>query len=249
MRTFCPLVLLAVVAATACTRNLDILQHPPEQTAILTGGPWASMIYAARVDGGVILVDLGWDGDGDALREALGRLGAAPEDVVAVFLTHGHRDHIAAWPSVAHARFYLGAEEVPGFLGERGYRGFIPRLVRRLWTPERPDPGELDLHALDGDTLVAFGGDTVRVFSLSGHTPGSTAYLFRGILFLGDAVTWTPLRGFHSARREYSDDVALGRRSLAALWERIKGLEVRYACTAHGKCAPMDSTFRRDALR
>lgn len=241
--------LASLLLLAGCTRNFDALQDPPRQAAVLTGGPWASMIYAARVEGGVIAVDLGWDGDGDALRGLLERLDAAPEDVVAVFLTHGHRDHIAAWPSVASARYYLGAAEVSRFLGADAYEAFLPRLVGRLSEPERPRPGRLTLHRIHGDTAIAFGPDTLRAFPLPGHTPGSTAYLFRGILFVGDAVTWTPLRGFHSARPEYSDDVERSRRSLEDLWTRVAVYDVDWVCTAHGKCAPMDSTFRRAALR
>lgn len=241
--------ILLPLALAACTRNFGVLQRPPRHAAALTGGTWASMIYAAKVDGGVILVDLGWDGDGDALRATLARLDAAPGDVAAVFLTHGHRDHIAAWRAVRHAPFYLGADEVAPFLGHAPYRGFVPKLAARIRKPDRPGPGDLALHALAGDTAIAFGADTIRAFALPGHTPGSMAYLVRGTLFVGDAVTWTPIVGFHSARREYSDDVARSKRSLAALWDRIAGLGVAHVCTAHGKCAPMDSTFRRRALR
>ena len=248
MRRLIPfLALLGLLSG--CTRNFSAVDDPPHHTAILTGGPWASMIYAAQVDDGVILVDLGWDDEGDALREALERLEAEPEDVVAVFLTHGHRDHTAGWRFLPEARFYLGAEEIPGFLGERSYHGFVPRLAAALVEPERPGPGELELHGLFEDTAIVVGSDTVHAFLLAGHTPGSMAYLFRGVLFLGDAVTWTPLYGFHSARREYSDDVERSQRNLAALWRRLEGREVKWACTAHGKCAPMDSAFRREALR
>lgn len=37
------------------------------------------------------------------------------------------------------------------------------------------------------DTVFVFGRDTLHAFLVAGHTAGSTAYLFRGVLFVGDA--------------------------------------------------------------
>jgi glyoxylase-like metal-dependent hydrolase (beta-lactamase superfamily II) len=61
--------------------------------------------------------------------------------------------------------------------------------------------------------VFAVGADTVRAYVVPGHTAGSAAYLFRGVLFVGDAVTHTRAGGFAPARRGYSDD----RRAAAAL--------------------------------
>jgi len=229
--------------------DLSALDDPPRSAAVLTGGTWASMVYVARVEGGVIAIDLGFDGDGDALRRALARLDATPDEVVAVFLTHGHRDHVAAWRAVSRARFYLGAGEVPRFLGREEHRGWVPRTVDRLVPVDLPDAAEVDLVGFASDTVVAFGADTVRLFPVPGHTPGSAAYLFRGTLFTGDAVAWTPVRGFHSAKRIYSDDVTRSRASLAVLWDRLGDLPVARVCTAHGRCAAPTPAFRRATLR
>lgn len=239
--------LFALVAS--CGINVGVLQDPPNSTAVLTGGPWASMIYLARVEGGVIAIDLGFDGDGTGLVRGLAELGAQPEDVVAVFLTHSHRDHIAAWRTVSAARFYVAAAERPRLHGTDEHRGFVPRWVDRLVAPDLPDADSIDVAPFTGDTLVAFGADTVRLFHVPGHTPGSAAYVFRGVLFGGDALAWTPLRGFHSAKRIFSDDVARSRESMAALWKRTEPLGVKLACTAHGRCAAVDSAFIRAALR
>ena len=76
-----------------------------------------------------------------------------------------------------------------------------------------------------------------------------TAYLFRGILFGGDAVNWRPGSGFQGARAEFSDSVAQNRESLRSLWQRLAVGEVRVMCTAHGKCALADSALRQRVLR
>ncbi len=104
----------------ACTKDLQLIQDPPDAAAATTTGPWASMIYAARTDSGVITIDLGWTGADDVLPAVLAQLNVTTADVRYVFLTHAHRDHIASWPLVRQATFVIGAGEVPAFTGAAG---------------------------------------------------------------------------------------------------------------------------------
>src|SRR5688572_14272139 len=233
----------------ACTKDLQLIQDPPNAAAVTTTGPWASMIYVARTDSGVIAIDLGWTGVEEVLPESLQQLGASASDVRFVFLTHAHRDHIAAWPLVRQARFGIAAAEVPGFTGEHAYAGWATKMGDELNEYPRPKPGELALMTFASDTAFVLGRDTVYAFPIPGHTPGSTAYLFRGILFGGDAINWRPGSGFQGARPEFSDSVALSRESLRALWQRLPPERTRVMCTAHGKCALADSTLRERLLR
>ncbi|HEX9562814.1 MAG TPA: MBL fold metallo-hydrolase [Gemmatimonadaceae bacterium] len=233
----------------ACTHDLDLIQDPPFAVAATTTGPWASMIYFARTDSGLIAIDLGWSGAEDVLLGTARELDGTVEDVRFVFLTHAHRDHIAGWPLVRRARFVIGAAEVPPFTGQGGYRGWVPKLGDELNDYPRPAPDELDLLPIASDTAIALGRDTVWAFGVPGHTPGSTAYLFRGILFGGDAINWRPMVGFQGARAEFSDSVAQSRESLRRLWDRLPPERVRVACSAHGKCGVADSSLRRATLR
>src|SRR5688572_15612428 len=173
------------LCALACTKDLQLIQSPPDAVAATTTGPWASMIYVARTDSGVIAIDLGWTGVEEVLPESLQQLGASASDVRFVFLTHAHRDHIAAWPLVRQARFGIAAAEVPGFTGEHAYAGWATKMGDELNEYPRPKPGELALMTFASDTAFVLGRDTVYAFPIPGHTPGSTAYLFRGILFGG----------------------------------------------------------------
>ncbi len=232
-----------------CTKDLYLIEDPPNAAAATTTGPWASMIYVARTDSGVIAIDLGWTGSERVLPQLLGALNATPADVRVVFLTHAHSDHIAAWPLVRLARFVIGAAEVPALLGESGYAGWAAKMGDELNDYPHPKPGELTLLPLHADSVIALGRDTVFAYPVPGHTAGSVAYLFRGILFGGDAINWRPGSGFQGARPEFSDSVSQNRESLRALWNRLPGARVRVACTAHGKCALVDSTFRQRVVQ
>jgi len=237
----------AVAAASGCARGGDALVQPGRSAVARTGGPNASMIYVARVDGGaVIAVDLGWWGAQQPLRRALRGLGASPAAVTDVFLTHTHRDHVGAWRLVRGSRFHLAAAERGAFAGEVRHRGWIPRLAERVWPSDLPRRGEVAVRTFSRDTAFAFGADTVFAYVVPGHTAGSAAYLHRGRLFLGDAATHTPWGGYAPARRGYSDDAARAARSLRALWRRLPPDAVRHVCTAHARCAPFSAALLRD---
>ena len=232
-----------------CTKDLQLIQDPPNAVAATTTGPWASMIYLARTDSGVIAIDLGWTGYEDVLPRLARQLGAEPTDVRFVFLTHAHRDHIAAWPLVRQARFAIATAEVPELTGSVGYKGWATKMTDDLNDYPRPKDGDVALLTFANDTSFALGRDTLFAFPIPGHTPGSTAYLFRGVLFGGDAINWRPGSGFQGARPEFSDSVDQSRESLRALWQRLAPDRVRIMCSAHGKCAVADSSLRERVLR
>lgn len=237
------------LALGGCTYNLRLAQEPGRSVAFPTGGPWQSMVYAARTDSGVIVVDLGWHGAGAALARRLRRIGAEPRDVTDVFLTHSHRDHIGAWRAVRHARFHLSRAEAPLFEGRMGYADFPSRVGRAVTGRAGPWPGEVAVRPFASDTFFAFGADTVRAFLVPGHTPGHAAYLFRGVLFAGDAVARKPLTGFKGADPVFTTDKRTARESLRSLFERIRPYDVRWVCNAHAKCAALDSAFVRKVTR
>lgn len=241
---------LALAGCTAAARDsVRQLNAPSRAAAVTTAGPDASMIYVARVQGGVVVIDLGWVGADAALRRTLRQLGATPDDVVAVFLTHSHRDHLGAWRAVRRAPFYVGAAEVGVLAGRARYRGWIPRLAERVYPTRGPCCDSVEVRPLGRDTTVTLGADTVRAFRVPGHTAGSEAYLFRGVLFGGDAVSHTMSGALRSARAGYSDDVRGARESLRQLWIALEPYDVRMVCTAHARCAPYTPALRQALSR
>ena len=232
--------------AVSCSRAITPLQQAGASAVALTSGANTSMIYLARTTDGVLAIDLGWWGHEGALASALRDLNATPADVRHVFLTHSHRDHIGAWRTVRHARFHLADAELSRLLGDTAHRAVIPRLADRLNSPELPSAGELAVTTFSRDTVFTIGRDTLRAYLVSGHTAGTAVYLFRGVLFLGDAVTYSRFGGFAVAKRGYSDNRRAAADNLDRLWKRLPSDGVRYACTAHARCAPFTQKFIDD---
>ncbi|HKP75990.1 MAG TPA: MBL fold metallo-hydrolase [Longimicrobiaceae bacterium] len=245
---------LASLALTAllsgCTYHLASVREPGRATAFTTTGPWRSMVYAAKTDSGVVVIDLGWAGAGGKLRRRLrSELGVAPADVTDVFLTHSHRDHIAAWRTVRGARFHLWQPEQPLFEGTRQHADFPSRAARANAGDAGPRHGEVDVRAFAGDTAFVIGRDTLWAYSTPGHTLGSASYLFRGVLFVGDAVARKPLRGYGGADPLFSLDTRMNRQSLIGLFARVPMDRVRWVCNAHAKCSPPTEHFIEKVTR
>ncbi len=126
----------------------------------------------------VVLVDPG--DEARVLNAEIERLGATLE---AIWITHGHIDHIggvagvkALWPLapvLAHpldAPLWLHAPRVAAGYG-------LP------FDPPPPPDGELT----DGQSL-SFGGEAFRVMHLPGHAPGHVAFVSGTRCFSGDVL-------------------------------------------------------------
>ncbi|HUG01677.1 MAG TPA: MBL fold metallo-hydrolase [Longimicrobiales bacterium] len=241
------LAVLAVIACGGCTHGLDAVAADPAATLATTGGPSRSMIYARRTPAGVILVDLGWFDARAALRRRLASIGARPEDVVAVLVTHSHRDHVGGWRAVRGARFFAADGELELLHGRSEHGGWLARWGDRLWRPDLPEAGEIRVRTFASDTVLTFGWDTVHAFPVPGHTAGSAAYLIDGVLFLGDGLSHSRVfGGFRPPVGRYSEDPLRARRSLISVLRRARPLGVETVCTAHANCAPFDDTFLLD---
>jgi hydroxyacylglutathione hydrolase len=238
--------LAASVLLAGCSVGVQNIQHVPRALVVTTPDVTRSMIDLARTDSGVVLIDLGWVDAAPTLRVALRRIGATPEEVTAVFLTHSHRDHIRAWRAVRGAAFHLAVADVPTFVGGAQHADLSSRVAARIFPNAYPTAADsLDLRPFSRDTFFALGGDTLRAFTVPGHTAGSAAYLFRGVLFVGDALSWSYLGGFRLAKRSFTRDWEENRASVASLWERVAAYRVDWVCTAHAKCARLDALVKK----
>ncbi|MFZ9889211.1 MAG: MBL fold metallo-hydrolase, partial [Myxococcota bacterium] len=181
----------------------------------------ATLNYLVPVEGGVVVVDAGFDPAGQVLREAIG-----DRKVLAVLLTHAHIDHRAA-AHLFDAPVYVGMGDVPWFDDDRVLHAIGPGLGRRLYgVPPRPK----DLRGVqDGDVLY-LGGTRFVAHRVPGHTPGSVAWQFRDVLFTGDAVQ-RPVDDDHlyPAPWTVSEDVRQAWRSM----RRLLHLDVNVLLDGH----------------
>jgi hydroxyacylglutathione hydrolase len=162
--------------------------------------------------GKVALVDAGNDKSGKALLAALGGRGLSPASVVAIFLTHGHPDHIAACKLFPDAQVYALENDV-SLIGEAA------RVTHPLKDGEVTNVGEL----------------RVETFAVPGHTAGSAVYLARGVLFFGDSAGASKDGDIRPAVRLFSKDPEQNVASLKVLASHLqpRSEEIKELAFAH----------------
>jgi glyoxylase-like metal-dependent hydrolase (beta-lactamase superfamily II) len=121
-----------------------------------------------------IIIDPGYQTQGDMLVAALAMRGLAPGDVRTVVMTHLHSDHIAAVPQLGPVSLYVHAEELATPYGRRqhgwldeadvrtleGERGEVLPGISWLHTPGH-SPGHIAVVVETDDGRVVVAGDTM----------------------------------------------------------------------------------------
>jgi hydroxyacylglutathione hydrolase len=190
----------------------------------------------------VMLVDAGNDAEGTAILNELARRSLTPDAVVAIALTHGHSDHIAAVRKFPNAQVMALETEVPLVEGRGGARGPLLRMIL-------PRPTGISVsRPLHDEEVVTVGDVRVQVFAVPGHTAGSAAYLINSVLYIGDSADTASDGSMRGSPWIFSDSQAENRASLARLDERLKagGFGVDAIVPAHS-AAMMDGLARLDA--
>lgn len=197
---------------------------------------FTTMAIVPSGPGEVILIDAGMDQSGEALLAELARRQLQPEAVKAVFLTHGHSDHIGAVHVLPEAEVIALAREAPVAEGREKLAspmGFV--------TPVSPTGITVARLVEDGET-VTIGTASVRVYAVPGHTPGSAAYLVNDVLFVGDSAQINSSGQIRAAPWLVTDDRAQNRASLVGLQQRLTedGVRVAAIVPAHSGMAMGD---------
>lgn len=191
------------------TRTKDGITEVADGVLMITRA--VTNCYLVRSDDATVLIDAGLPRSWPLVVEALRRQRLAPEDLTAVYLTHGHFDHVgiaerlqqehlvpirvneADVPLVRHP--YRYDREAPRSLYPLAHPGGLPSLARMTAA------GALRVHGVSarGDIVpeTPLSGGLVPI-ATPGHTYGHVAFHLpdRRIVFSGDAlVTFDPYTG------------------------------------------------------
>jgi hydroxyacylglutathione hydrolase len=192
-------------------------------------------VYAARAGSKVIFFDTGADPAGATIDTALGGLRAGRGDVSDIFLTHGHGDHTAGASGLSGARVHLGTPDVELAEGKAPPDNLIARVMAKVLAA----PPISVSNPLTGVVVSDVGdGKTVKAFPLPGHTPGSYAYLYDGVLFAGDTILLKQGR-LDRGPSFFDSNTAEARSSILSLKQQLTGADLSIVCTGHGGCTPM----------
>jgi glyoxylase-like metal-dependent hydrolase (beta-lactamase superfamily II) len=209
----------------ALPESLDL----PGGARLVKDGMVAAFVLPAG-HGALALVDCGDDTEGKKLLAELARRNAKPEDVAAIFLTHGHGDHTGGCHLFPKAEVMALSADVGLAAGVASSRG--PLTGWRKNAPEKSVKVARELK--DGET-VQVGELSVKVFAVPGHTDGSAAFLAGGVLFLGDSATCREDGTFAGAPWAFSNSREQNHASLRGLFQRLKDdkSEVQALAPAH----------------
>jgi glyoxylase-like metal-dependent hydrolase (beta-lactamase superfamily II) len=179
----------------------------------------------------VALIDAGNDAGGKALLAELSRRGLGKDAVLAIFLTHGHPDHLAGAHLFPAATIYALDAEVALAEGRVSAHGPLTKMFGAK-------PTGLHVQPLKDGSSTTVGTKTIRVFSVPGHTGGSAAYLVSGVLFLGDSGAMKTDGKLHGPPWALTDDPAQGRTSLVRLGDVLRGEQGQIVAIVPGHTGP-----------
>ncbi len=226
-----PVLAFAGLMASTFAGNMELVDGVdlPGQARLVKDGFVALFVLPAG-DKEVALIDCGNDEKGTAVLAELTRRGLGPDAVKAIFLTHGHPDHIAGCHLFTQAKVYGLAGDVPVANGTGRSKGFLPSKM------ETPEAKRIQItNTVTDGQMVNVGELNVKVFAVPGHTAGSASYLANNTLFMGDNGTGASNGTMKPAPWVFSDDSAQNQRSLEALGKRItlEADDVRALAFAH----------------
>lgn len=154
--------------------------------------------YLISTETGHVLVDTGMRSHRETLREALRGLGATPDTLQLILITHGDLDHVgnAAYmarefdaPIAMHAGDIGMTRDGDMFANRTSGSRLMRAVMRGLFRLAQEDRFSPDLELDEDGDLSDWGLPGVRVIKTEGHSAGSVALLFEDhSLISGDVV-------------------------------------------------------------
>lgn len=198
----------------------DPAQVAPDVHAVTLGRGLcllASNVYLVRSGDSWALVDAGWAGDADQIRQAAESVFGAGARPTAILLTHLHPDHSGAAGDLARAwgvPVYAHPDELPMAAGKYRPEFDMPldhwvimpimRLLPAKTRSRIEAAGDItDVTRPLEPTGVVPGLPDWQWVATPGHTPGQVAYLrpADGVMISGDAVVTVDLNSISGLRR------------------------------------------------
>jgi glyoxylase-like metal-dependent hydrolase (beta-lactamase superfamily II) len=214
------------------SRVADAKVVKPNLVAVENGS--MVFVYAAKVGPHVILFDTGVDPEGHPIDKAVTALQAGRGDVSDVFLSHGHIDHTAGAALLPKAKLYLGAGDVPLAEGKAPPEALMGKIFNAIL----PVPPFSVSNPLTGAASIDVGdGKTVKAFPVPGHTAGSYAYLYDGVLFPGDIMAFKQGQ-LEPTPKAFDTHPEENKAAIKSLKTQLASETVEIVCTAHGGCTP-----------
>ena len=196
--------------------------------------------YLVKTDQGYLLIDTGLPSGRKGIEQALETLGAQPDNLKLIVLTHGDIDHCG------NAGYFREKFEVPiamhdddvgmvergdMFWNRKDPNSLIRAIFGVLFGLKPADRFKPDLYLEDGSTLAEYGWNA-KIIHIPGHSKGSIGILSpTGDLFCGD------LLGNLTNPELWSiiDDWPAANTSV----EKLKCLAIKTVYPGHGNPFPM----------
>ena len=235
--TLAIIVVILAGGATAAFRIARGRPSVPEQIkpGVMAVSSAGAYLYAARAGGHVVLFDAGADPAGRPIDVAVAALNARRGDITDLFLTHSHPDHVAGAAGLPGAKVHLGQADAATAEGHAPPDKLLVRLIAKA---ESAPPATITQPLTGVVTIDVGGGKIVKAFPVPGHTPGSYAFLYDGVLFVGDTMMFKQGRLDRGPSLFNSDGEQL-KASVRALKAQLAGAEIAAVCAGHGGCTPL----------
>jgi glyoxylase-like metal-dependent hydrolase (beta-lactamase superfamily II) len=180
------------------------------------------------------LVDCGNDPEAKTIKAELQRRGVGVEAVKAIFLTHGHADHIGGCKQFPGAQVMVGEGDQGLAAGTEGAKGPLPKMMGAA-----TKLGITGARVVKEGEVIEVGTLKARVFLIAGHTGGSAAYLANGALYVGDSLAIQADGMVRPAPWIFSDDGAVNVSSLKRLGKLLapEAADVKAIVPAHSGSA------------
>jgi glyoxylase-like metal-dependent hydrolase (beta-lactamase superfamily II) len=213
--------------------------------------------YLVERDDKLVLVDAGLPTHHGQVVALVAALGWSMRDITDVLLTHAHPDHVGIAARIQNetgARIWAQAADAPivsdpkslskHWKAERSMLGYIMRRPAMLSVPIhlgvsgafKPE-AVARVSAFEGGDVLPVPG-APRSIAVPGHTSGSAAFLFPGVIFTGDAlVTRDDLVGRSGPRMVARAFTQSGTQALASI-ESLASLPADLLLPGHGDPYP-----------